>query len=104
MAYNRYSEFLIDGDVKIVPFIKIPNKSSDKEDIYELGVTRLDLLSEKYYRNPNYGWLIQLANPELGSLEFKIKDNSIIRIPYPLESTIKDYKNEVSRYIKYYGI
>lgn len=104
MAYNRYSSFIVDGDIKRIPFIKLKEKYSDKEEIYKLGVTRMDLLSDKYYKNPNYGWLILLANPNISSLEFEIEDNTIIRIPYPLETTIKEYKDEVSKYIKHYGI
>lgn len=103
MAYNRYSEFMDNGIVKSLPFIKLPIKSSDKTDIYRLGVTRFDNLSNKFYKDPNYGWLIELANPQLGSLEFNIVDNSSITIPYPLETSIKDFRNEVANYIKYYG-
>lgn len=104
MAYNRYGMFTIDGEVKNVPFVKLPKKTSDKEHIYKIGVTRLDLVSDKYYKNPNYGWLIELANPDLGSLEFKIKDGSALLIPYPLEASLKDYQDEILNYKKYYGI
>lgn len=104
MTYNRYSDFTVDGIIKNIPFIVLPSKNSDKEEIYNLGVTRLDILSYKYYKNENYGWLILLANPKLGSLEFNIPDNSTIIIPYPLETSLNDYKNEVNNYIKYYGV
>ena len=104
MAYNRYNGFIVNGVINKVPFIKLSEKTSDKEDVYKLGITRFDILSEKYYKNPNYGWLIELANPELGSLEFKIEDNSIIRIPFPLDSTLNNYQEEVNKYITYYGI
>ena len=104
MSYNRYSNFLVDGIIKNVPFIKLPEKTSDKDEIYKLGITRFDILSNKYYKDPNYGWLILLRNPELGSLEFKISDNAPIKIPFPLESSLLDYKNEILNYITYYGI
>lgn len=104
MAYNRYASFMIDNEIKNVPFIKLPSKTSDKIEIYELGVTRLDIISEKYYKNPNYGWLIQLANPSLGSLEFNIPNHTEYVVPYPLETTLKDLQNETLKYIKYYGI
>ncbi len=64
----------------------------------------MDLLSYKYYEDPNYGWLIMLANPEYGGLEFEIPDGASILIPYPLETTIQLYNNEVSKYSTYYGI
>lgn len=104
MAYNRYSEFTENGIIKFLPFIKLPSKSSDKIDTYKMGVTRFDKLSNKYYKDPNYGWLIFLANPNLGSLEFNINNNATIVIPFPLETTINDFKKEVTNYIKYYGI
>ena len=45
-----------------------------------------------------------LANPELGSLEFEIPNISAIKIPFPLETSINDFKTEITNYIKYYGI
>lgn len=104
MAYNRNSEFVENGKNKFAPYINLPIKTSDKIDVYKKGFTRFDILSNKYYKNPNYGWLIHLANPDLGSLEFNIPNDSIIRIPFPLETTLKDYQNEVANYIKYYGL
>jgi hypothetical protein len=71
---------------------------------YEAGKTRLDLLSYQYYNDPNYAWLILQANPEYGSLEFLIDDNSKIRIPYPLETAIQGYEDEIERYDKLYGL
>ena len=62
------------------------------------------MLMAHNYKNPNYGWLIELANPTLGSLEFKIKDGSILLIPYPLETSLKDYQDKILNYKKYYGI
>ena len=49
MAYNRYKSFIVNGAFKRVPFIKIPKRSSDIYVYYEVGVTRLDLLSYQYY-------------------------------------------------------
>ena len=104
MSYNRYNEFTTDDGVKYLPFIKLSKKSSDKYETYIRGITRFDNLSYKYYKDSNYGWLILLANPQLGSLEFNIEENSEILIPYPLETTLKDYKEQIAKYIKYYGI
>ena len=104
MSYNRYVSFIEDDKVKFLPFIKLPSKASDKTETYTLGVSRLDLISDKYYSDPNYDWLIMLANPSLGSLEFSIVDQSDLIIPFPLETSLKDYQTEVSNYIKYYGL
>jgi hypothetical protein len=61
-------------------------------------------LSYQYYNDPNYGWLILQANPSCGSLEYKITNNSRLRIPYPLESAIQRYDEELKKYIKLYGL
>lgn len=102
MSYNRYTEFIGDEYVDFIPFIKIPESLSDKTEIYKLGSTRLDILSNKHYKDPNYGWLILLANADKASLEFNLPDGKEIRIPFPLETAIANYKTEVLKYKKYY--
>ena len=104
MNHSRYTSFITDGAYKTIPFIKIPNRPTDCYVFYEAGKTRLDLLSYQYYNDPNYAWLILQANPEYGSLEFLIDDNSKIRIPYPLETAIQGYEDEIERYDKLYGL
>lgn len=103
-SYTRYKSFIIDGRYKKIPFIEIPTSSSDFYVYYEVGKTRLDLLSYQYYGDPNYGWLILQANPHAGSLEFLIPDKTRLRIPYPLESAIQLYEGEIKKYNKLYGI
>ena len=101
---DRYKQFRINGMVNNVPLIKLKRKISDKIETYKMGSTRMDLLSYKYYKDPNYDWLILLANPEYGSLEFNITDNSTILIPFPLEATLAEYNAEVNKHITYNGI
>jgi hypothetical protein len=50
--YNRYSDFLINGQQTVVPFIQLPTKSSDKAHIYIVGQSRLDKISQQYYNSP----------------------------------------------------
>lgn len=97
-TYDRYDLFREDGEIKIVPFIPIPAKSSDINVIYRKNKSRLDLLSYQYYGNANYGWLIMQANPSFGSMEFEIPDGSLLRIPYPLELTIERYIADINQY------
>lgn len=103
-TYDRYANFVCDGNIKHVPFIKIPEKPGDKKVKYDPRTNRLDLLSYQYYDDPNYGWLILQANPELGSLEFRIRRNTVIRVPYPLEETLVRYAEDIKQYEKLYGI
>ena len=63
MNYSRYKSFVSNGSYKNVPFIGIPVRGTDCYTYYEVGKTRLDLLSYQYYNDPNFGWLILQANP-----------------------------------------
>ena len=104
-TYNIYKSFTgDDGTLYNVPFIPIPKKSSDRYTYWENGVTRLDLLSYQYYKDANYGWLILQANPELPSFQFLIPNGEKIRIPYPLETTIVQYENDIKVYKTINGI
>ena len=97
-TFDRYSLSREEGKVKIVPTVIIPKKSTDYFETYKAGFTRLDVLSYKYYKNPNYDWLIMAANPEYGSMEYAIPDNVELRIPYPLDTTLKDYTAAIKRH------
>ena len=101
--FDRYQFFLEDGSFKIVPGIEIPIKSSDKYFQYKKGKNRLDKVSQEYYGTPYFGWLIMLANPLAGSVEFEIPDNFLIRVPFPLVPTLQDYKRAIELYKLYYG-
>ena len=101
--FNRYQFFEEDGKFKIVPGIEIPIKSTDKYFTYKKGKDRLDKISQEYYNAPYFGWLILLANPLAGSVEFQIPNNFIMRIPSPLLSSLQDYKRSVELYRLYYG-
>ncbi len=104
MKYNRYKSFKSNGAYKKVPFVEVPVSETDRYTYYEVGKTRMDLLSYQYYDDPNFGWLILQANPSCGSLEYKIKDGTKLRIPYPLDIAIQGYENSLGKYIKLYGL
>ena len=95
--YDRYQSFRIDGGMKRIPFIKIGYESGDLFITFDKGRMRLDTLSYKYYGDANYGWLLMMANPNLGSMEFEIPDGVTFRIPYPLTSALLRYENEVKK-------
>ena len=101
--FDRYQFFIEDGNFKIVPGIELPIKGTDKYLNYKKGQTRLDKVSQDFYGTPVFGWLILLANPQSGSIEFEIPDNFILRIPFPLTSSLQDYKRVVELYNLYYG-
>ena len=101
--WNRYSDFLINGQQTVVPYIVLPSKSSDKNYIYKVGQSRLDKVSQQFYETPFFGWLILLANPQFGPNEFLIPDGTILTIPFPLLASLQDYKNTLENHFFYYG-
>jgi hypothetical protein len=101
--FNRYQLFIEDSEFKIVPGIEIPIKGTDKYTFYKKGKDRLDKISQEYYGTPVFGWLILTTNPAVGGLEFEIPDNYLLRIPFPLTTTLQDYKRSVELYNLYYG-
>jgi hypothetical protein len=101
--YNRYKDFIIDGQQTIVPYINLQSKSTDKRYIYKVGQSRLDKVSQQYYGSPLFGWLIMQANPQFTGNEWNIPDGTILTIPFPLVASLQDYKNQLDDYLFYYG-
>lgn len=102
-SFDRYSQVREGNTIRMVPFGEVPEKSTDHKEIYVKGKTRLDKVSYDYYGNPDYGWLIMQANPEYGSLEFAIPDGAELRIPFPLESSLRDYQASIDKHKKLYN-
>ena len=90
--YDRYKSLRGDGKSHLFPNIRIEKLNSDLVVIYNRNTMRFDNLSYKYYGDSNYAWLILMANPQYGSMEFSIKDGVKLRIPYPLQSAINRYE------------
>ena len=101
--FDRYANFRENGQIRPLPGITIPRVDSDKLAVYKKGVSRLDKISNTYYNNPYSGWLILLANPQFGGLEFNIPDMSPIRVPFPYDNAVQRYINEVKTYNLLYG-
>lgn len=101
--YNRYTPFEINGQTNVVPFVPLAPKPSDKIFVYKVGRSRLDTVSQEYYGTPFFSWLILQANPQFGGLENNIFDGAVLNIPYPLITSLQDYKLAVDNYFYYYG-
>ncbi len=101
--WNRYTDFLINGQQDVVPYVVLPSKSSDKNYIYKVGQSRLDKVSQQYYNTPYFGWLIMAANPQYSGYEYSIPDGAVLTIPFPLVASLQDYKNSLDNYFFYYG-
>lgn len=96
-SFDRYQQFRTDGEIEIVPFAEVPVKDTDFYETYKQGGERLDQISNRYYNSSDYGWLIMQANPEYGSIEYRIPDNSVLRIPFPLATSLQDYQESVNK-------
>jgi hypothetical protein len=101
--YNRYSDFLINGEQTVVPYVRLPQKPTDKAFIYKVGRSRLDKVSQDYYDSPYFGWLVLQANPQFGGLENNIFDGAILTIPFPLLPSLQDYNAALENHFYYYG-
>jgi len=98
--YNRYAILINDdGTTEPMPFVDLPANQSDKFEYWNTEFSRLDKLSQKYYGNPFYDFLILYANGDYIS-EFDIPDGALIRIPFPLQKVKADYEALLSAYKK----
>ncbi len=100
---NRYIPFIENGQQTVVPYVTLPPKPTDKRYIYKTDRSRLDKVSQQYYGTPYFGWLILQANPQYTGLEWNIPDGAILTIPYPLISSLQDYKAALELHFYYYG-
>ena len=50
--YNRYNDFVINGEQTVVPYVNLPYKNTDKNYIYKIGQSRLDKVSQQYNGTP----------------------------------------------------
>jgi len=98
--YDRYSRFRGENSSHILPYVEINPSTTDITVVFSKDTMRMDTLSYKYYNDANYGWLIMMANPKCGSLEYSIPDGTVLRIPYPLNTAINRYENAINSYIE----
>lgn len=98
--FDRYKRFRNNGNFRPIPLIEIPIYDTDLFVTFDKSKMRLDNVSYKYYNSSDFAWLILLANPNLGSLEFLIPDGARMRIPYPLDTALSRYETNVTKYIE----
>ena len=72
-------------ELKSFPPLRIDERTTDLFVIYNKEKTRLDRIAADSYNGDSTCWrLILWANPEY-FIEFDIPDNTVIRVPFPLE-------------------
>tara|TARA_Y100000593_G_scaffold68243_1_gene125446 strand:+ start:3030 stop:3329 length:300 start_codon:yes stop_codon:yes gene_type:complete len=85
MSVNRYLHTeKKKGDVYATT--RYPKFEKSPTDLYIVSrdKDRLDLLSNEFYKDPRYWWIIAQANPTLGKGSFDIPPGIQLRIPFPL--------------------
>lgn len=101
MPYNDYDRYAIlkntDGTISPMPFVDLPVNASDKYEYWNTEYSRLDKLSNKFYGNPFYDFLILYAN-KIYLNEFDIPDGALLRIPFPLVKAKADYEAALKRF------
>ena len=98
--FNRYSQLKNNNFGKQqMPFVKINEQITDKYISWKLNRSRYDILSDTYYGSPEYGFLISYANPTYIN-EHDINDGDIIRIPFPLDTSLSIYNNNLKNILK----
>lgn len=98
MGYNDYKRYALldnsNGIKEEMPFINISVSNTDKYEFWKENKSRYDILSQKYYGNPFYDFLILYANPNYLS-QFDIPTDTLIRIPFPLNRALSEYENVI---------
>ncbi len=103
MQYFNENTYFKDGEkTKIIQFVPIQIKSTDKTYLWNKKVDRMDKVSQLFYGHPFGGNIILMANSSYGCNEDDIPDESILIIPYPFQSAVQQYTDNLKkiRYIK----
>ena len=103
MPYPDYKRYELlkntNGTTDAMPFIYLPQNPSDKFEYWNTTFSRLDKISQKYYGNPFYDFLILYGN-NIYLNEFDIPDGALIRIPFPLNKAKADYEAALQAFKK----
>ena len=85
MSINRY--IATDEKNAYYQTTRYPKFPRQATDLYIISrdLDRLDLLSNEFYEDPRYWWVISQANPELEKGTLLVPPGIQLRIPFPLE-------------------
>jgi len=95
MPYNFYSLLKNNDNLRNMPQVEIDRRVTDKSVTYNKQKNRLDTIAGKIYEDETFWRLILWANPEY-FLEFDIPDDTVIRVPYPLQDVINEVSLKIS--------
>jgi hypothetical protein len=92
MPFNFYKPLKENDTLKDMPPVKISFRKTDKYITYRKNMMRFDSIAGEIYEDETLWRLILWGNPEY-FIEFDIPDNTIIRIPYPLNDVLAEVNN-----------
>lgn len=85
-----------DKGVKFIPNALYPDIPESEDDYYMITVEgdRYDKLAQQFYKNPNYWWIIALANGETKLDSLNTAVGIQIRVPADPGDYIERFKRE----------
>lgn len=94
MPQDFYKLLKTSDRLKDMPAVKINNRTSDKSILYNKEKNRLDTIAADIYDDETLWRLILWANEEY-FLEFDIPDNTVIRVPWPLQDVLNEVNTKI---------
>ena len=94
MSVNRYIATKVkSGDKQgTTRYPKFPKRPTDLY-IISRELDRLDQLSNEFYEDPRYWWILAEANPQLGKGTLLVPSGIQLRIPFPITNVNIDLQN-----------
>lgn len=94
MGYNFYSLLRVNDKLKDMPPIQIDKRTTDKTVTYNKQRNRLDTIAGNIYQDETYWRILLWANDQY-FMEFDIPDNTVIRVPWPLQDVVSEIQQKI---------
>jgi hypothetical protein len=94
MGFNFYKYLIQDGKMSNMPPISIEKRSTDKYVLYNSQNNRLDNIAGDIYTDETLWRLILWANEQY-FIEFDIPDNTVIRVPFPMQDVLNEVNSKI---------
>jgi len=95
MAQNFHKYLKKGTELLNMPPVEIKSRSTDQTIVYNKNIKRLDYLAGEVYGDETLSKVIMWANPEY-DIEYDIPDNTIIRIPFPIDEVINEIIDKIN--------
>ena len=95
MPYNFYSLLRNNDSLRDMPALKIEKRTTDKSVTYNKQLNRLDNIAGNIYNDETLWRLILWANEQY-FMEFDIPNNTVIRVPWPLQDVLTEVQTKIA--------